>query len=331
MLSLWRNRILLDRDQTLCDSELGKTSNAMDVELPHNALAMSLDSPNSNPQAAGDFLVAQALRNGNQNLAFAIADLARLGALPTSANELVYRHARDIGTKECLTRINGLYGFNQFVSRCLFQHKTARAGLQNAHDMIGIAIHRKDKDLDPCIFFSKQIRGSQPVHARHIDVHQHDIGRKFLGLAYGLLTVSGFANDGDLRVLAQARAKPLAHDRVIVDHKDADRFFASGFGGPRTAIRVRLMRNREGNLGIGSRVGAFEGELCFGHSHMSESINLFSLTTRKIKTDRGGLTIGARDLYATGELCERVPGENLVTDLKPGFSNGKNWRKCGLA
>ena len=82
-------RFPLQRHQILRNSELGQAGNAVDIKLAHDSLAVGFDGAHADPEATGDFLVAQPLGNGDQDLAFPGTDLARMRAIAGPADKLI--------------------------------------------------------------------------------------------------------------------------------------------------------------------------------------------------------------------------------------------------
>ena len=65
-------------------------------------------------------------------------------------------------------------------------------------------------------------RGLDPVHARHVEVHQHDVGLELLGLLDRLGAVGGGADELDVLEPADQAAEAVADDAVVVGEQDAD-------------------------------------------------------------------------------------------------------------
>src|SRR5512135_2647928 len=76
-------------DQALLDSVFCQPGNAVNIQLPHNAFAVSLNRADADGKTAGDFLVAEALRDGNEDFALAVADGLDARLVGSAANKLV--------------------------------------------------------------------------------------------------------------------------------------------------------------------------------------------------------------------------------------------------
>jgi hypothetical protein len=60
------------------------------------------------------------------------------------------------------------------------------------------------------------------VHARHVDVEQHHVGRVLHEAVARLVGIAGLGDDLDVAGAAQRRAQDLTERRRIVDDEDAD-------------------------------------------------------------------------------------------------------------
>src|SRR5205814_9973762 len=63
----------------------------------------------------------------------------------------------------------------------------------------------------------QELRRLQAVHARHADVHDHDVRPAPLREGDRALAVARLADDADVRRPRQRQPQALAHDLVVVD------------------------------------------------------------------------------------------------------------------
>ncbi len=63
--------------------------------------------------------------------------------------------------------------------------------------------------------------GLEPVHHRHADIHQHDVGAGPLAGVDGLSAVAGLGDDTDLRVGLEDHAEAGPDERLVVGDQDA--------------------------------------------------------------------------------------------------------------
>ena len=108
------------------------------------------------------------------------------------------------------------------VGAGVLEEVARRAGLERRGDLLLLdeAGHRHDLDvrvlgLDPAD------RG-EPVHVRHQQVHQHDVGLEATGHGDALAAVGRLAHDLDVGEQIEERAQARADDGVVVDEQDAD-------------------------------------------------------------------------------------------------------------
>jgi hypothetical protein len=57
----------------------------------------------------------------------------------------------------------------------------------------------------------------EPVHARHVDVHGHDVGPQFAHCGEHLVSVADRAGHLEVRIPAECVQQELAYDRRVFD------------------------------------------------------------------------------------------------------------------
>src|SRR6266404_4303995 len=82
-------------NQPFGDGEFGQSRDAMDIQLVHYVLAVCFHRANAQSKGAGDFLIAKAFGDVDQNLPLAIGDLRGGWSFTGSADEFVQCHVRD--------------------------------------------------------------------------------------------------------------------------------------------------------------------------------------------------------------------------------------------
>ena len=85
-------------------------------------------------------------------------------------------------------------------------------------------MHGQNDHLDCRKILARAGDRLQAIQPRHRDVHQHDVGQMSPNQFERLPTVAGFGDDLDGFSLFQQRANARAHEGMIIDEKDADRF-----------------------------------------------------------------------------------------------------------
>src|SRR6266581_858704 len=159
-------------NQTFGDGEFGQTRHAVDIQLAHDVLAVRFHGANTDPERVGDFFIAKALGDVNQNFPLAIGRLRGGRSFTGAADEFVQCHARDLRAEKGFAGIDRFDGAHQFLQRGFFEHIAARSGLDDAPDIFGIAVHREDEHFDGGKFTPQDLGDLQAVHEGHVDVHE---------------------------------------------------------------------------------------------------------------------------------------------------------------
>ncbi len=123
---------------------------------------------------------------------------------------------------------DGADGVHQLGVDGRFKHITSRAGLEHRKEVTLLGVDGEDEDLTAGKLGADATRGLQPVHFRHGDVHDNDVGAESLGLFDGFQSIAGLAYDLDVGLVFDERGKADAHHHVIVYKQDAD----GGHGSP---------------------------------------------------------------------------------------------------
>ena len=110
----------------------------------------------------------------------------------------------------------------QRLVRRLLQDVTLRARLEPAAEEAPLAVGGEDEDGAVGHPVHQRLRRLEPVHARHADVHDHDVGAPPLCERDGSLPVGRLADHTDVRSAAQRKPKSLAYDLVVVDDQAGD-------------------------------------------------------------------------------------------------------------
>ena len=161
-------------------------------------------------------------------------------------------------------------------------------------DVAHVAVGGDHDDLDERIDLAHPRQEGEPVHPRHVDVGEHDIGVRVLAqLLQGVLAVGGEDElvDGLADVLAEALLHQQRHVRLVID--DEDLRGARGAAGlhQRGEGRGQLPRGLEAARGVrvqGAREEGIQPLAQLGH--------------------QGGRRLGEHD-GAAAQLAERVRGE----------------------
>src|SRR5690349_6884313 len=106
----------------------------------------------------------------------------------------------------------------QLVYRRIFWEDGGGSGSLHRVAVIIAGIDRDPDDsrLRPSVL--DVYRGIDPVHSRHIDVHDYHAWMKLTHQLYRLRTIPSFCDDMEILIGIQYGTKPLSNHRVII-HK----------------------------------------------------------------------------------------------------------------
>src|SRR6266446_223268 len=208
--------LLGKNNQTFGDGEFGQTRDAVDIQLAHDVLAVRFHGANTDPEGVGDFFIAKAFGEVNHNFPLAIGKLSGGWSFTGAADELVQGHPRDIRAEKGFAGIDRFDGAHQFLQGGFFEHIATRAGLDDAQDIIGVAVHREDEDFYVGKFTMQEFGDRQAVHEGHVDVHEDDIGQDLLGFANGFEAIGGFADDDEAFLPGEAGTDSAPDKRMVI-------------------------------------------------------------------------------------------------------------------
>ena len=106
--------------------------------------------------------------------------------------------------------------------RRLLQNVALGARFETAAEEASLAVGGEDQDCAVRHPVHQLLRRLEPVHARHADVHDHDVGPPALCERHRRLAVGRLADHADVRRAAQRKPKSLADDLVVVDDQAGD-------------------------------------------------------------------------------------------------------------
>src|SRR5579859_1221728 len=131
---------------------------------------MRLNGSNANAELVGDFLVTAALRNEHQDLPFAAGKLSERLFLSAIIYQLIEGSLGNFGAEESIAVMHRLDRVQQFVRRRAFGNITVGAGLDDPKEVLLVAVHRKDEDLDLGGILAQSSRHRQAIPAGHGDI-----------------------------------------------------------------------------------------------------------------------------------------------------------------
>jgi len=137
---------------------------------------------------------------------------------------------------------------DQLLGRSVFEQEAARARSQRLVDVFVEVERRQDQHRGRALSVSEDPTGRlEPVQVGHLDVHQDDVGTSPARELDGVATVDRLADDVEVGLQLEDRAKARAHERLVVgdQHGDRHRRDATGCRRPRHhAAEARRDRSR---------------------------------------------------------------------------------------
>jgi hypothetical protein len=117
-----------------------------------------------------------------------------------------------------------LDGFDQLLRRGVLKKEAACPAAERLEDVL-VALEG-GQDQDPGLVIGRLLEDAagrlQPVHDRHLDVHQDDIRPQRAGGGHGGGAVLGFTGDLDAVLALEDHAEADPNHRLIVDQQHAE-------------------------------------------------------------------------------------------------------------
>src|SRR5262249_7075128 len=154
--------------------ELSQTSDAVDVEFAHDALAMRLNIADTHAELVRNLFVLEALCYQCENLALAICERGSRGSRSTVFETVVDGKESHIGTEAGLPAMDSRNSTTQFLRRGILENIAATARLNYTPDILTVDVHGKNEHLNLWQFLMERLGHRQSVHDRHFNIHQND-------------------------------------------------------------------------------------------------------------------------------------------------------------
>ena len=132
----------LERNHTIANGELRQAGDRVDVELFHDPLAVGLDRSHTYAQPARYRLVALALGDQSQDLPLPGGELHKRIPFSAAADEFIQGSLGDLRRIKCLACGDRFDSAQQLLRARGFGHVPMSAGLDNAQDILLVAVHR---------------------------------------------------------------------------------------------------------------------------------------------------------------------------------------------
>ena len=129
------------------------------------------------------------------------------------------RHARCEQRVACGGHADGV---DELASRCVLQEEpTGTCGKRGIHVLVEVE-GREDDHLGGGLQCAHPPGRLEAVHARHPDVHEHDIGCELFSPSDGISTVDGIPDHTDVRLGAEDHPEAGADELLVVGQQHPD-------------------------------------------------------------------------------------------------------------
>ena len=127
-----------------------------------------------------------------------------------------------VGVQPDLAGVHFADALDQEFGRGLLQHDARGAELHRLHEFV-LVVGRRENDHPGFVLGDLQpLQRGQPVQAGHFQIEQEDVGFVLLQNFQHLAPVLGLRDDFEILFQGQQPAEPVAEDRMVVRHHDAD-------------------------------------------------------------------------------------------------------------
>jgi hypothetical protein len=174
----------------------------------------------SHEELRGDLAIGGAARHQSQNLQLPLAE--RLRRRLRSANP-AEQPGGDGRRQHGLSACRRPHRPEELFAGTVLEQVPGRTGLDRGQHV------------------AQSVDGGHPVHTRHPQIHQHDVGPQRVDDGHRLHAVRGLADHLESRIAREHAAQAVAHDGVVVDDHQADhRDTSAGIAGTLADTAVPL-------------------------------------------------------------------------------------------
>ena len=227
------NQALFGLDDLFANSKARQIGDRVEVELIHDAFAVSFDGFDGNVEAGGDILGGVSFGDELKDLSFTRGLQFRRTAGGRGEIDIVAdEHTGNSAAEIYLAAHDGANSRNQFFEGRIFQQVPPGAGLDRFRDIVSIGVHGEDDDASRGLEFLQLAHGLQSVQTRHGDVEEEDIGSELVGHVDCLVAVHSFSDNADVGTLLEHGTESGAKQEVVISQYQSDSrhqvFAASG-------------------------------------------------------------------------------------------------------
>jgi hypothetical protein len=179
---------------------------------------MRLDRLLADAEPPRDLLVLEPRADEREHLALTFGELGRGSALASCAEHRAgrFRGERRLAARRSADRRHEL------VRLRVLEQVADGAGVERLQDALPVRERREDDDGGFCRLAEEPTGRLDAVEARHLEIHQHDVGFSLSRDAHSLVAVGGDADYLDAVGRPQEVLEPSPHHGVVVRQQHAD-------------------------------------------------------------------------------------------------------------
>ena len=159
---------------------------------------MVFDGAFGQHQARGDFAVAEPVGQQAQHVDLALAEQLVFGCgWRVAAREFGDQAGGDAGLNDAFTSMDLADCGQQFVGGRVFQQVATRPGLDAVEHILIVVEGRQDNDSCGGQLRDNLSSRGDAIAARHLHIHQHNVGAQRERALTGFLPIGRLADDGE--------------------------------------------------------------------------------------------------------------------------------------
>ncbi|CEE69641.1 conserved hypothetical protein [Xanthomonas citri pv. citri] len=182
------------------------------AELAQDVLHMCLDGFFGDAQGTADLLVGAAGSDQVQHFGLAGGQ----GIIEHMGGDIFGHRGRHM---PALAAAHVADGVDQLTAQRALEQVTAGACLEGAYRAHVAGVGGQHDDLGGGVDLADALDGFDPVHARHLQIHQHHVRAQARVAGHRLFAVFRFADHAHVVLGGEHGTEPIAQQRMVVYHQ----------------------------------------------------------------------------------------------------------------
>lgn len=116
--------------------------------------------------------------------------------------------------------LDGIQGPEKALVHIFFENVSVNSPADRLTEVLMTVVHCQKKDADPRIVFFDDFQSLEAVHDRHREVHENDVAGDLLEEVEQFLSVSGFTNNMESRIIRDQLSQSETEDGMIIRKED---------------------------------------------------------------------------------------------------------------